>query len=86
MINAITIDINPDIRSTTRKIYSLANWYGEMGGLLAAFKDTILFLLPFLRNQALEVYLITKLFRTAGEKITPPEENNDNGRKLLIMS
>jgi len=57
-----------------------------MGGLIAAFKDTILFLLPFLRNQALEVYLITKLFRTAGGKITPPQENIDNGRKLLLMS
>jgi hypothetical protein len=57
-----------------------------MGGLIAAFKDTILFLLPFLRNRALEVYLITKLFRTAGGKITPPQENIDNGRKLLLMS
>jgi len=46
----------------------------------------MLLLVPFFKSNALESYLIGKLYKTSSGKIREPQENIDSDRKLILMS
>jgi hypothetical protein len=63
MINGILIDVHEDILEIDRKIYSVSDLAGSVGGFSSAIKIVIVMLLPLLTNRELESYLISSLYK-----------------------
>jgi hypothetical protein len=87
MINGIMVDMDSDTRTTYRSIYSIANWAGQVGGLYTAVSVFCIFLMPLIRHETLESYLVRRLFRSAPtSRVLTPKENCESAKKLLFMS
>lgn len=63
MLAGILIDIHPDIIETTRNVYGISEWLGEIGGFSSSVLAIISLIIPLVQTSSLQKYLVSKLFK-----------------------
>lgn len=63
MYNGILIDIDSNMLIIDRKVYTLTDWAGEVGGFSKTVGVIIALLFPLLSMSSIESFLIVKLFK-----------------------
>ena len=87
MLNGILIDMDVDLLVIDRKVYTLTEWAGEVGGFSKTIGVIIAFLFPLISMSSVESFLILHLFKQSPKmRINSPNLIKNPVKKLLNMS
>ena len=59
----IVFEIDPDLTSITRKMYTLVDWFSDIGGLTSSCLVSLKLALLLVKYKDLEWYLVSKLYK-----------------------
>ena len=64
LIAGMVIEMSQDLTKIDRSIYSMADWFNEIGGFSQAISVFFFSLIPLLQFWTINEYLITKLYKS----------------------
>jgi hypothetical protein len=78
MYNGILIDMDSNVLVTDRKIYSITNWAGEVGGFSKTVGVIIAVLFPLFSLSSIESFLTVRLYKQSPKMLVDKPQAIEN--------
>ena len=73
---SVVFEMDYDITNYNRKVYTLIDWFSDIGGLTSSCLVTLKILMLLIKNRDVEWYLVSKLY-TAKELLVDISSDSD---------